>query len=427
MGMSVREQRGMVIAALCRIEKKGGVYLVPSQSGNGGLYTVCPDPEKPHCSCKDHEQTGGKCKHIFAVEFAVRRERNPDGSETISQSVTVTETVRPTYRQDWPAYNAAQQREKEKFVGLLRDLCNGVVEPPRPKVGRPRIPYTDAIFAAVFKVYSTVSARRFMTDLRDAHEKGYIGQVPCFNSVLGCLEDPAITPVLRSMIVESSRPLAAVEVDFAVDSSGFTTSRFIRWFDHKYGGERRKHEWVKVHLTCGVKTNIVTAVVIGDKDAADTCQLPEMVKTTAENFTLHEFLADKAYGSLENYDAIYDAGATPFIPFKTNHTGAGGGLWAKMFHYFNFRRDEFLGHYHKRSNVESTFSAIKRLFGDALRAKSDTAMVNEALAKVLCFNITCLIHEMYELGIEPAFWGAGPAPLPTRESAAGKAERPAQA
>jgi len=29
---------------------------------------------------------------------------------------------------------------------------------------------------------------------------------------------------------------------------------------------------------------------------------------------------------------------------------------------------------------------------------------DEALAKILCHNIVCLIHEMYELGIEPTFW-----------------------
>jgi len=39
-----------------------------------------------------------------------------------------------------------------------------------------------------------------------------------------------------------------------------------------------------------------------------------------------------------------------------------------MFHYFQFRCDEFLAHYHKRSNVESTFSMIKAKFGDHLRS-----------------------------------------------------------
>ena len=75
-----------------------------------------------------------------------------------------------------------------------------------------------------------------------------------------------------------------------------------------------------------------------------------------------------------------------------------------MFHYYQFRRDEFLMHYHKRSNVESTFSMIKAKFGDHVRSKTDVAMVNEVLCKVLCHNICCLIQSMYELNIEPTFW-----------------------
>jgi transposase len=54
-----------------------------------------------------------------------------------------------------------------------------------------------------------------------------------------------------------------------------------------------------------------------------------------------------------------------------------------MFHYFLFKRDEFLKHYHQRSNVKSTFSMMKRKFGDSLRSKTDVAMVNETLCKIL--------------------------------------------
>lgn len=79
-------------------------------------------------------------------------------------------------------------------------------------------------------------------------------------------------------------------------------------------------------------------------------------------------------------------------------------MWAHMFHYFQFRRGEFLQHYHKRSNVESTFSMIKRKFGDSLRSKTEVAMVNEVLCKLLAHNLVVLIHETHELGIEPVFW-----------------------
>ena len=171
----------------------------------------------------------------------------------------------PNIPQDWRAYNAAQVNEKAKFLDLLRDLCGGIAEPERQKNGRPPLPISDALFAACFKIYSTVSGRRFMTDLRDAQAKGYIAKVPHYNSIFNYLENPALTPILRALITESSRPLNAIEVDFAADSSGFTTSRFHRWYDHKYGVERQEHDWVKVHLMCGVSTHIVTAVEIHDR------------------------------------------------------------------------------------------------------------------------------------------------------------------
>lgn len=125
---------------------------------------------------------------------------------------------------------------------------------------------------------------------------------------------------------------------------------------------------------------------------------------TAETFDVQEFSADKAYASNENFEAVADVGGTAFISFKSNATGGVGGLFEKMFHYFQFQRDEFLAHYHRRSNVESTFSAVKRKFGDSVMSKSDTAMVNEVLCKLLCHNLCCLIQEQEELGIAPVFW-----------------------
>jgi hypothetical protein len=67
-----------------------------------------------------------------------------------------------------------------------------------------------------------------------------------------------------------------------------------------------------------------------------------------------------------------------------------------------------LQHYHTRSNVESAFSAIKRKFGDSLRSKTDVAMVNESLCKILCHNVCCLISAMYEVDIYPFLGNEGP-------------------
>ena len=70
---------------------------------------------------------------------------------------------------------------------------------------------------------------------------------------------------------------------------------------------------------------------------------------------------------------------------------------------FQSHHDEFLKHYHQRSNAESVFSAIKRKFGGHLRTKNEIAMANEILCKCLVHNLTCLIQEMFTLGIEIDF------------------------
>ena len=218
-----------------------------------------------------------------------------------------------------------------------------------------------------------------------------------------------MTPVLRELLQLNALPLRDLEVDFAQDSSGFASTSYHHWFDHKWGGSKKETKWVKVHLMCGVQTNIVTAA---DADAtasqsADSPYVPDFVRITAEHFRINEVSADMAYSSRKNLHAIADAGGTPFIPFKTGSVAIQkekryrDPLWEQMYHHFTLREADFNRHYHKRSNVETVFHMIKAKFGDRVRAKTDTAQVNEALMKVLCHNICVLIRAMYALGIVP--------------------------
>lgn len=406
---SERKDRAMVIAAKCKLTQNGNVWHVPSQSGFKPFYAV--DPVAKTCDCPDYEKREAPCKHIYAVEIVIERETSTttttdaNGNTTTTTTETTKVTKRVTYGQDWTAYNQAQTHEKAIFQKLLRDLCANIVEPPQPANGGFRLSYADMLFAIVYKVYSTVSGRRFMTDLNDAKEKGYIQRACHFNSVFNYLELESLTSVLKQMIEHSALPLKAIERDFAVDSSGFTTSQYHRWFDEKYGRERTAAIWLKAHLMTGVKTHIVTSVEITGKDANDSPMLPGLVEKTAENFTLAEVSADKGYSGFDNHEAIAKTGATPYIAFKSNATGECGGMFEKMYGFYKYNRDAFLAHYHKRSNVETVFSMIKAKFSTRLRSKGDTAQVNEALCKVLCHNICVLIQSMFELNIVPTFCG----------------------
>ncbi len=87
-----------------------------------------------------------------------------------------------------------------------------------------------------------------------------------------------------------------------------------------------------------------------------------------------------------------------------------------MWRYYTFHTDQFLEHYHKRSNVESTFAMIKAKFGGHLRSKGEVARVNEALCKVLCHNICCVIQSIHELGIEADFQNNFCAKMPSAQN-----------
>lgn len=167
-------------------------------------------------------------------------------------------------------------------------------------MGRPRLSMADMLFASTFKVYSTMSARRFMSDLKDAHAKHYLARLPHYNSIITYLEKEELTPYLKRLITESSLPLKAIETDFAVDSSGLSTATYSRWYSAKYGKEMDEHDWIKVHLMCGVKTNIVTSVEITGPNVHDTNMFAPLVNSTARNFEIAEVSGDKAYSSKAN-------------------------------------------------------------------------------------------------------------------------------
>ncbi len=402
--MDAREQRGVVIAATKRIKQQNGKWLVPSQENAANKYTVCHDHDHCSCTCPDFEERGQPCKHIFAVRIVIQRELFDDGTEVETRQVTFTEK-RVTYGQNWSAYNSAQCSEKERFQSLLHDLCKAIPESTETKVGRPRLSARDGIFAAVFKVYSTVSGRRFTSDLCDAQVKGYISKVPHFNPVLRVFEKEETTSILRELVAQSAAPLAAIESNFAIDSTGFSGCRYDQWHQKKWHNVEpiTRRAWVKAHAMIGTTTNVVTAVEVTTNNSADAPFLPQLMNETAQRFTISDVCADKAYLSEANLCAISAIGAGAMIPFKSNSVPSRPGVWNNAYHYFNLHREEFLTRYHRRSNVESTFSMVKRKFGDSVRAKNDLTMCNETLAKFVAHNLCCLIQSTEEFGVDPHF------------------------
>src|SRR5437763_650945 len=127
--MTPREERGLVIAATCRLNRANdGVWLVPSQSQAETIYRV--NLETKACTCLDCTDGGYICKHYYAASIVHKREVLPNGQMIETKSITFTE--KKVYSQDWPKYNVAQATEKRRLRVLLQELCRNLPDRERP-------------------------------------------------------------------------------------------------------------------------------------------------------------------------------------------------------------------------------------------------------------------------------------------------------
>ncbi len=306
--------------------------------------------------------------------------------------------------QDWPAYNGAQTNEKLWFKRLAADLLQVVGEEKKSSRGPKGHGIRTRLFSLLLQTYMEKSSRRIVSELKEAKRQGLIEKAPHFNTILSFYDDPDLPELLNQLISITALPLKQVEQDFTVDASGFSTYVYDEWnrAKNENPGSRR---FKKAHVMSGVKTNVITAVNVTRGPAADSPEFIPLLRRTGKYFVVREISADMAYSSRKNLLEVQNHGGIPYIPFRKNVTGKSRGalIWRRMHEYFRQHREEFMQHYHKRSNAETVFAMLKRKLGARLRTRKCVSQMNEILLKCLAHNIIVLIHEMYELGIEVDF------------------------
>ena len=194
----------------------------------------------------------------------------------------------------------------------------------------------------------------------------------------------------------------------ADSSAGTTTS----------GARNSKREWVKLHAMTGVRTNIVTAVEMSGWRPRHQL-LPPDARHDCRELHPRGRDADKAYSSKANLQAVATLGGTPYIPFKgqtiprcqrsTRMHRHRGVAWTGCTTCSPTSGTRSWPTTTSGRNVETTFSMIKRKFGDSLRSKSDVGQMNEVLCKVIAHNLCVLIACIHEIGLDVPEFSGNPA------------------
>lgn len=402
-----------------------GGWITPSQSDPTIWYRIAIDDDGSHCNCQDHETRAVPCKHIYGLQFHLMKleqakscpasitsqptitkfDIQPEPSLYIPSNAHVELPSAPGSQTHWQTYNKFQRNEKGLFKLLLASLCSGIPEPPAQTTGRPSIPIADLAFGIVDRAYAKLSARRFNYDIRQSAADDIISKPFSYNKLLDFLYSEDTTTLLRALIVESSMPMKDIERTFAPDSSGFATKSYIRWFDEKWGKEQTIAAWVKTHIITGVWSHIVTAANASREQNGDITEFPALLDTTMCTFTVDDVVADGGYMSEDNLERLESLGIESYIPFARNAKfHKDNSVWDRHLAFFLLHSDQFYDHYHRRSQVETTFSMIKAKFDAYVLGRTPTSQVNCVLAKIVAHNLCVIARAIYESGLAPTFW-----------------------
>lgn len=417
-----RSQRGLALAQAKRDSIKvivGTKYLVPSATFNGSGYVV--DAQEETCTCPDFAERGGhgrlhRCKHIWAAIYVMRL---PDGS-----TIVVEEKKRINYPRDWTATNACRTLIPRLAPTLLSELVDGLGLPSRPDRrgrGRPPKPVRDVLLAAALRTFEEKTAGEAVVAAENYRNLGSITMSDNihYNTLLERFADPQYMPLLHRLVAGSASPLIGLERRFAVDGTGFGTSRYDHYHMEKHGskGQKRKptkrHRWVGAKMVFGTLTHCVVAVQITEASVAECDLMPELLRRVIANGGhIGDWLGDAAYMAWYNVKAVEDVGGNPYFDWPKGVTGKTRPIIRRLYSKFLSDQEEYWRRYHQRSLAETGISMLKTRFGHYLRSRVPHAQYAESMLRAICHNVACLVMAVQELHIEPKYWTFNPAELP---------------
>lgn len=304
--------------------------------------------------------------------------------------------------------------EPKLFPYYLRGLVDVIAkgEETDNTLGRPSVPIDDAIFCMVLKTYLKATNRKAVSYFEDACKNHFIRKPPQPSTLGKYFGDMEMTNVLDALLHLSARPLGSLEATFAIDSSGFRTTCYDHWNEEKWKrrakGDQKENIWKKMHIVIGVRSNVVVAMKVTDNRGVgigDVSQFDYLMRDVSNFYSPSIVLGDKAYLSRANFELAQNLGFLMFVPPKKNTIRRAGRAvsWREMIVFCEAHPESFDRIYHQRSNVETTFMAMKKRLGETISNKSERGQINELYCKAIAYNISLLANAYFTLGLECPF------------------------
>ncbi len=193
------------------------------------------------------------------------------------------------------------------------------------------------------------------------------------------------TLLQRISNLELNIPIPDNDVVVAVDSTGMKVTSRGDWMREKHGIERKG--WIKVHVAVDVETRRPITFEIIDERTTDQ----EMVKPLLDDVKVKDALMDGAYDKEDVFKFMKGKGMEmPGIKIRKNaivKADTERGEFVLEFKKYGYDGWKIVHGYGRRWAAESVFSAIKRIFGETVRATSVEGMYCEVRRMLAFYTI----------------------------------------
>jgi hypothetical protein len=179
-----------------------------------------------------------------------------------------------------------------------------------------------------------------------------------------------------------------------VDSTGIkVTNRGLQWMSDKWNTQKKGY--LKTHVAVNIKTKEILALEVTDEKIHDSKMLKKLInqvlKIKPHRIKIRSVLADGAHDTNKNFQYLEDKKITPRIKVRKNSIVSSrnnklrnkeGRLQTKDL--LKWKKKRKYGH---RWMIETTFSSLKRMFGEHVAATRFQNMVKEMMIKGLLYNL----------------------------------------
>lgn len=290
------------------------------------------------------------------------------------------------YKRDWKRYNEELVIRGTFYLDFewVKSWGKELIEMNKNKVGSPyKFPESLIKLQAVWLQFTDLRGVEGIT--RKVVE---IGKLPEYNDF------STISRRVNAMPVRIALP-EGKDIHVSTDLTGMKMNMSGEYFQEKYGDGKKK--FIKVVISADPITKDLLELDVsleGEEMSEPDTAMTHMAELEAGGYNILKFWGDGQYGTHDLFDLLDFYGIESAVKIRKDAVidpGGGSvkrGIEVKKFKELGYKKWAKEKEYGKRwLGTEGIISAVKRKFGERIRAKNEDNMCNEAKRKFWAYEI----------------------------------------